>query len=45
MATLKATIAPSQLDEIIVEYNLRLRKARVNFEKNNYNYEWDADEE
>ena len=31
MATLKAYLKPSELDEIIVDYAIRLRKARKNF--------------
>jgi hypothetical protein len=44
MSTLKELLPPSQLDAILVEYNLRLRKARLNFEKHNFNYEWNAEQ-
>jgi hypothetical protein len=45
MATIKQVLPPSVVDELIVEYALRLKKARTNFEKNNYNYEWDLEGE
>ncbi|RPK20103.1 hypothetical protein EDO6_06642 [Paenibacillus xylanexedens] len=45
MATLKNALPPSQVDEIIVDYAIRLRKAKQNFEKNNYNYEWEIQDE
>lgn len=40
MATLKATMAPSQYNEFIVDYSMRLRKAKKNFEDNNWKDEW-----
>jgi len=33
------------VDEIIVEYAIRLRKARKNFENNNYNLDWELYED
>lgn len=45
LATLKTMLPPSKVDEIIVEYALRLKKARMNFEKNNYNHEWDLEDD
>lgn len=45
MATIKQVLPPSVVDELIVEYALRLKKARTNFEKNNYNHEWDLEGE
>jgi hypothetical protein len=36
--TLKQVLPPSKVDEIIVEYAMRLRKAKKNFESNNHNY-------
>ncbi len=45
MATLKNKLPSSQVDEIIVDYAIRLRKARQNFEKNNYDYEWELTDE
>lgn len=39
MATLKAYLKPSELDEIIVDYAIRLRKARKNFTDNNLDKE------
>jgi hypothetical protein len=39
MTTLKQWLSPSQLDEIIVDYALRLRKARKNFTENNIDKE------
>lgn len=45
MSTLKQVLPPSQVDQIIVEYALRLRKARQNFEKHNYNYEWELEDD
>jgi hypothetical protein len=38
MATLKQVLPPSKVDEVIVEYSMRLRKARKNFESNNYDF-------
>ena len=38
MVTLKQVLPPSKVDEIIVEYAMRLRKAKKNFESNNHNY-------
>lgn len=43
MATLKDKLSRSDLDEILVEYNLRLRKARTNFDEHNYKMEWDVE--
>ena len=43
MCTLKDKLPRSAIDEIIVEYAMRLRKARKNFETNNFQYEWEDD--
>ncbi|MNU99952.1 hypothetical protein D3C71_901020 [compost metagenome] len=46
MRTLKDLMSPEEYDQLIVDYNLRLRKAKKNYEKNNWKGEWDeyADE-
>lgn len=36
MATLKAHLTPSEYDELVVDYSIRLRKAKKNFEANNW---------
>lgn len=44
MATFKHMLPPSQVDAILVEYGMRLRKAKKNFELNNYDYTWGSEE-
>lgn len=43
MNTLKEHLPRNELDDILVEFNLRLKKARTNFEKQHYNYEWESE--
>jgi hypothetical protein len=45
MTALKEELRREQLDHILVEYNLRLRKAKNNFNDNNYKYEWELEDE
>lgn len=40
MLTIKQILTKEQIDDILVEYALRLRKARENFSKNNWKDEW-----
>lgn len=40
MTTLRAKIPREELDEILIDYWLRLRKAKKNFEQNNWNDDW-----
>lgn len=42
MSVVKETLDRTQIDDILVEYSLRVRKAKNNFEKHNYDYEWDV---
>lgn len=44
LAALKKGLPSDVLDEVIVDYAIRLRKAKSNFEKNNYRMEWELDE-
>lgn len=44
MATLRNTLTPAEFNHFIVDYTLRLRKAKKNFEENNWKYEWELDE-
>ncbi len=44
MATLKATMTPSEFNQFIVDYAIRLRKAKKNFEANNWNHEWEIED-
>lgn len=39
MTTIKENLPPSKVDEIIVDYAIRLRKARRNFDSNNISKE------
>lgn len=45
LATLKATMTPSEFNKFIVDYAIRLRKAKKNFENNNWKDEWYDGEE
>lgn len=45
MTALKEELKREQLDHILVEYNLRLRKAKTNFNDSNYKYEWELEDE
>jgi hypothetical protein len=40
MATLKSKMTPSEFDQFIVDFNLRLRKARKNFDTAHWKDEW-----
>jgi hypothetical protein len=40
MCALRKVLPRSEVDQIIVEYSIRLRKAKRNFEKNNWQYEF-----